>query len=326
MGRYGDNVNKIRFFMVYYYGLLIAAPRRRFKVLSDPRLVKGINASIDPAAEISFTGDAGSLVLGDGAYLGPRVMIAPPEDGEFFFGRFSSINADAQLHGYIEIGAYCVIASHLYMSSGAHHFRDAPWDLIKNQDQNSLKLKSVINRGQIKIGEDVWIGRGVFIGRGVTIGRGAIIGANAVVNHDVPPYGIVAGVPGKILGKRFDFLPPSMIDARLNEHLPYCYQGFEQMSHERLKDGLAIVGNKASLAMSSAKKDKLKVQFSNLKSGEIKVSYNGTKVGTGCVTGDGSCEIFLSPDLTGGVQDYLILDFEISVKQEKVIFISAALN
>lgn len=59
------------------------------------------------------------------------------------------------------------------------------------------------NRGDIVIGNDVWIGYEAIILSGVTIGDGAIIGARAVVTKDVPPYTIVGGVPAKPIRKRF---------------------------------------------------------------------------------------------------------------------------
>ena len=60
------------------------------------------------------------------------------------------------------------------------------------------------NRGDIVIGNDVWIGYEAVILSGVTIGDGAIIGTRAVVTKDVPPYTIVGGVPAKSIRKRFD--------------------------------------------------------------------------------------------------------------------------
>ncbi|MCM1251813.1 MAG: hypothetical protein NC321_03260 [Clostridium sp.] len=54
------------------------------------------------------------------------------------------------------------------------------------------------------IGNDVWIGKRVFLMGAITIGDGAIIGAGGVVTKDVPPYAIVAGVPAKIIGYRFN--------------------------------------------------------------------------------------------------------------------------
>ena len=60
------------------------------------------------------------------------------------------------------------------------------------------------NKGDIVIGNDVWIGYEAVIMSGVTIGDGAIVGTRAVVTKDVPPYAIVGGVPAKIIRKRFD--------------------------------------------------------------------------------------------------------------------------
>jgi len=60
------------------------------------------------------------------------------------------------------------------------------------------------NKGDIVVGNDVWIGYEAVILAGVTIGDGAIIGARAVVTKDVPPYTIVGGVPAKPIRKRFD--------------------------------------------------------------------------------------------------------------------------
>ncbi|MDY5911920.1 MAG: CatB-related O-acetyltransferase [Inconstantimicrobium porci] len=60
------------------------------------------------------------------------------------------------------------------------------------------------NKGDITIGNDVWIGYEAVIMSGVTIGDGAIIGTRALVTKDVPPYTIVGGVPAKPIRKRFD--------------------------------------------------------------------------------------------------------------------------
>ncbi len=59
------------------------------------------------------------------------------------------------------------------------------------------------NKGDIVIGNDVWIGYEAIVLSGVTIGDGAIIGTRAVVTKDVPPYTIVGGIPAKPIRKRF---------------------------------------------------------------------------------------------------------------------------
>lgn len=59
------------------------------------------------------------------------------------------------------------------------------------------------NKGDIVIGNDVWIGYEAVITQGVTIGDGAVIGTRALVTKDVPPYTIVGGVPAKVIRKKF---------------------------------------------------------------------------------------------------------------------------
>ncbi len=59
------------------------------------------------------------------------------------------------------------------------------------------------NRGDIVIGNDVWIGYDAVVLAGVTVGDGAIIAARAVVTKDVPPYTIVGGVPARPIRRRF---------------------------------------------------------------------------------------------------------------------------
>jgi acetyltransferase-like isoleucine patch superfamily enzyme len=57
---------------------------------------------------------------------------------------------------------------------------------------------------RLVLGDDVWLGYGAMILGGVTVGTGSIVGARAVVVDDVPPYSVVAGVPARVLRKRFE--------------------------------------------------------------------------------------------------------------------------
>lgn len=72
------------------------------------------------------------------------------------------------------------------------------WDLPKSEVATAWD-----NKGDIVIGNDVWIGYDAVIMSGVTIGDGAIIGTRAIVTKDVAPYSIVGGVPAKEIRKRF---------------------------------------------------------------------------------------------------------------------------
>ena len=58
------------------------------------------------------------------------------------------------------------------------------------------ELKS---KGEVVIGNNVWIGDKVSILAGVHIGDNVIVAANAVVTKDVPDNCMVAGVPAKVM-------------------------------------------------------------------------------------------------------------------------------
>lgn len=73
------------------------------------------------------------------------------------------------------------------------------WELEKSNITTAWN-----NKGDIVIGNDVWIGYEAVIMAGAHIGDGAIIAARAVVTKDVPPYTIVGGTPAKEIRKRFD--------------------------------------------------------------------------------------------------------------------------
>lgn len=59
--------------------------------------------------------------------------------------------------------------------------------------------RKLISKGEIIIGNNVWIGDKVSILGGVNIGDNVIIGANSVVTKDIPSNTMVAGIPAKIL-------------------------------------------------------------------------------------------------------------------------------
>lgn len=114
-------------------------------------------------------------------------------------------------HDKLIIGKFCSIACGAkFLFNSANHKIAAlstyPFPLFFEEWE--LEKKSVTdawdNKGDIVIGNDVWIGYEAVILAGVTIGDGAIIGTRAVVTKDVSPYTIVGGVSAKPIRKRFD--------------------------------------------------------------------------------------------------------------------------
>ena len=107
------------------------------------------------------------------------------------------------------IGKYCSIAcgARFLLNSANHAMRSLstyPFPIFYDEWEHGIWAdKAWDNKGDIVIGNDVWIGYEAVIMAGVTIGDGAIIGTRAVVTKDVPPYTIVGGVPAKPIRKRF---------------------------------------------------------------------------------------------------------------------------
>lgn len=110
----------------------------------------------------------------------------------------------------LRIGKFCSIACGAkFLFASANHTQTSvstypfpiffeEWDLDIGDVMSAWDHK-----GDIVIGNDVWIGYEAVIMAGVTIGDGAIIGARAVVTKDVPPYTIVGGVPAREIRRRF---------------------------------------------------------------------------------------------------------------------------
>ena len=62
-----------------------------------------------------------------------------------------------------------------------------------------MKPVLLYQKGDIVVGDDVWIGADAIICSGVTIGQGAIVAAGAIITKDVEPYAIVGGNPAKVV-------------------------------------------------------------------------------------------------------------------------------
>ncbi|MGL1888636.1 MAG: CatB-related O-acetyltransferase [Reichenbachiella sp.] len=106
------------------------------------------------------------------------------------------------------IGKFCMIASGVkFIMNGANHLTSAlstyPFAIFGNGWENAMDGKVYPNKGDIQIGNDVWIGHNSTIMAGVKIGDGAIIATNSTVVKDVEPYAIVGGNPATEIKKRF---------------------------------------------------------------------------------------------------------------------------
>jgi acetyltransferase-like isoleucine patch superfamily enzyme len=105
---------------------------------------------------------------------------------------------------HTKIGRYCSFAAGVCRFNGNHpttfrsmhpFFYNPSFGYVQNE---------LITRGEIMIGNDVWIGQNAIILPSVSrIGDGAVIGAGAVVTKDVPDFAVVLGNPANVVKYRF---------------------------------------------------------------------------------------------------------------------------
>ncbi len=109
----------------------------------------------------------------------------------------------------LTIGRFCSIAcgTRFLMNSANHAMGSLStyvFPIFYEEWGHGMNVTTAWNhRGNIVVGNDVWIGYEAVILSGVTIGDGAIVAARSVVTKDVPPYTIVGGAPAKPIRRRF---------------------------------------------------------------------------------------------------------------------------
>ena len=111
--------------------------------------------------------------------------------------------------GVLKIGAFCSIAGNCQIFLGGNHRTDYittyPFGYIHENVFDNIKDRGhPTTKGNVIIGNDVWIAQNVTIMSGVIIGDGAVIACNSHVVENVEPYSIVGGNPARLIKYRFD--------------------------------------------------------------------------------------------------------------------------
>ena len=108
-----------------------------------------------------------------------------------WFGADNHITANLR----IEIGDNVLTGKRVTISDNNHG----------NAEKETLgqapRLREVVSKGPIRIGNNVWIGGRAVVNPGVTIGDNVVVASGAVVIKNVPPDVVVGGNPARIIKK-----------------------------------------------------------------------------------------------------------------------------
>lgn len=128
-------------------------------------------------------------------------------------GDQTSICSNVTIRGKVEIGRHShvgnnsVLSAHSSVITLGDNVMIAPNVVMVAFDHGFSRLDipmvdQPLEGAPIVVEDDVWIAANCTITAGVRLGKGCIVGANSVVTKDVPPYAIVGGVPGRVIGSR----------------------------------------------------------------------------------------------------------------------------
>ncbi|MCP9337212.1 CatB-related O-acetyltransferase [Stutzerimonas xanthomarina] len=112
---------------------------------------------------------------------------------------------DWQEGSTLKVGAYCSIASNVQIFLGGLHRTDwittFPFPAFIDEAADITDYNG--SRGDVVIGNDVWLCSNCVILSGVTVGHGAVVACGSIVTRDVAPYSVVAGNPARHVRWRF---------------------------------------------------------------------------------------------------------------------------
>ncbi len=156
--------------------------------------------------------DLETVEIGRNVFIAPQAQIFAEPGRTVRIGDGVRIAADCVLHGPITVGDHVSVNHHVTMDGGragitiGAHTRIAAYATLfafnHGMAAGQLVREQPVTSKGILIGADVWIGAQAGVVDGVTIGDGAVVGMNAQVTRDVEPYGVVAGNPAEIIGRR----------------------------------------------------------------------------------------------------------------------------
>ncbi len=137
-----------------------------------------------------------NIFIGNACEIGPDCVVDANGDGRIQMGDKVLIRrgciVDAGEKGVITFGDRVWIGPGCYLRSSNHNFDDIHKPLIEQGHKP----------GTIILEDDVWLGAHVCILPNTHLEKGCIVSAGSIVSGRYPAYSIIAGNPGRVVGKR----------------------------------------------------------------------------------------------------------------------------
>src|SRR5213594_4544952 len=148
---------------------------------------------VHPTAEVSPRASVGEgtqiwhwVQIREGARIGRNCRIGKDVyiDADVVLGDRCKVQNFATIYRGVTIGDRVFVGPHVCFTNDLYPRADSSdWHLVETKVQDGAS-----------------VGANASIVCGITIGRNAMVAAGAVVTKDVPPHGLVAGVPAKLIG------------------------------------------------------------------------------------------------------------------------------
>ncbi len=161
-------------------------------ILRHPgKITLGERVAIDDYGifDASGTGEEG-IILGDDVIVS-RNCVIQGKTAAVKIGNKTDIGCNTIISssGGVSIGNSVLIAGNCYIGGGRY---------ITDRLDLPMMEQGLYTKGEVNIGDDVWLGAGATVLDGVRVGKGCIVGAGAVVTKDLPDYAVAVGVPAKV--------------------------------------------------------------------------------------------------------------------------------
>lgn len=163
--------------------------------IAHSKLQLGEHVYLGDRVAVYRSGSGGEITLADSVKLYSDIIMETTDGGSISVGESTHIQPRCHFVAGVSsiiIGRRCEIAPACAFYPFNHGVEAG----------EPVQQQPLISKGNIEIGDDVWLGYGVVVLDGVKIGDGAVIGANSVITRDIPENAIAVGSPAKVIRMR----------------------------------------------------------------------------------------------------------------------------